>query len=141
MNLTFTPATDADATLLAQLNCQLIIDEQHRNAMTPSELEERMRGWLSRGEYEAVLFHVERQLAGYALFRREPEHVYLRQFFIAQVFRRRGVGRAAITWLRENAWQGTPRVRLEVLIQNERAIAFWRSVGFADYCLTMEMNA
>ena len=28
---------------------------------------------------------------------------------------------------------------VDVLITNQRAIAFWRSVGYTDYCLTLEM--
>jgi len=126
--------------LLAELNGQLIRDEGHRNPMTLAELEARMRGWLT-GEYEAVLFLQQGQAAGYALFRREPEHVYLRQFFVRPEFRRQGIGRAALGWLREHAWADASRVRLDVLIGNAAGIAFWRAVGFRDYCLTMELEA
>ena len=52
--------------------------------------------------------------------------------------RRRGIGRSAMNWLRENCWSDAERVRLDVLVGNTSGIAFWRSVGFADYCLTME---
>ena len=31
-------------------------------------------------------------------------------------------------------------IRIEVLVSNERAIAFWRAVGFADYALKMELE-
>ena len=47
-------ATLADATVLANLNQQLIQDEGHRNPMIAGELVERMRGWLA-GEYAAVI--------------------------------------------------------------------------------------
>ena len=30
------------------------------------------------------------------------------------------------------------RIRLDVLIGNAGGIQFWRSVGFEDYCITME---
>jgi GNAT superfamily N-acetyltransferase len=75
---------------------------------------------------------------GYALYRREPEYFYLRQFFVAPEHRRRGIGRAAIYWLRDHVW-GNDRVRVEVLVGNTTGIDFWRSVGFADYCLTLEL--
>ena len=39
---------------------------------------------------------------------------------------------------REHAWADAPRVRIDVLVGNAGAIAFWRAVGFRDYCLTME---
>jgi GNAT superfamily N-acetyltransferase len=130
-------ATVADAPLLASMNGQLIRDEGCRNRMTAPELEARMTGWLGGGDYEAVLFEEAGTALGYALFRREPEHVYLRQFFVRPDCRRRGVGRSAIGWLGRNAWHGS-RVRIDVLVGNVAGLAFWRAVGFADYCLTLE---
>jgi GNAT superfamily N-acetyltransferase len=130
-------ATPADCDCLAEMNGQLIRDEGHRNSMTIDELTLRMRNWLA-GEYQAVLFETEGKPAGYALFRLEPEHVYLRQFFVEPEMRRQGIGRAAIEHLRIHFWQVRPRLRLDVLTGNVQAIAFWRSVGFEDYCLTLE---
>lgn len=105
--------------------------------MSLPELEVRMAAWLA-GEYRAVLFEEAGQATGYALFRHDAEHVYLRQFFICADQRRRGLGRAAMIWLREHAWAGEDRVRVEVLVGNTAGIAFWRAVGFRDYCLTLE---
>jgi GNAT superfamily N-acetyltransferase len=133
------PASIDDAPALARLNQQLIRDEGHRNPMPLVELETRMRGWLGGG-YEASLFVEDGETAGYALYRREPEHVYLRQFFVTPECRRQGVGRTAFGWLRTTAWRGEQRVRLEVLIGNGPAIAFWLAVGFRDYCLVMEQE-
>ncbi len=130
-------ATIADAELLARLNEQLIRDEGHRNSMTLSELEARMRDWLTN-EYQAILFESDREPIGYALFRRDAEHVYLRQFLIMAEFRRQGLGRAAMEWLSRNVWTDAVRIRLDVLIGNHVGIAFWHSVGFCDYCVTME---
>lgn len=131
-------ATVFDAPALAAMNWQLIRDEGHRNPMDVSELTARMAGWLG-GEYEAVLFEASGQPLGYALYRRDPEYIYLRQFFICPEFRRRGLGREAIEWLRQQAWDGG-RVRVEVLVGNATGVAFWRAVGFGDYCLTLEMG-
>jgi GNAT superfamily N-acetyltransferase len=52
--------------------------------------------------------------------------------------RRRGIARRALEWLRHNAWGVRARVRIDVLVGNHSAVEFWRSVGFTDYCLTME---
>ncbi|HEX4614093.1 MAG TPA: GNAT family N-acetyltransferase [Urbifossiella sp.] len=134
----FRPATPADAAALAAMNGQLIHDEGHRNPMSLAELEARMSGWLA-GEYQAVVFHTPSGPAGYALYRHEPEYVYLRQFFVHPECRRTGIGRAAITWLREHCWKGT-RVRVEVLVGNDPGLAFWRAVGFRDYCLALEFT-
>ena len=129
-------AVVADAPLLAGLNRQLIRDEGSRNPMGPDRLEARMRGWLEDG-YEAVLFEAE-SAAGYALYRFEPEGVFLRQFFVMPENRRRGVGRRALAWLEGNVWAGRGRLRLEVLAGNRAGLAFWRSAGCADYALTLE---
>jgi len=134
---TFRTATLADVAVLAEMNHRLIRDEGHRNRMTIPELRERMEGWL-RDEYRAAVFEFEDVPVGYALFRGEPEFVYLRQFWVAPEVRRRGIGRAALAWLRTNEWKDAPRIRLDVLIGNEAGIAFWRAIGFRDYCLTME---
>jgi GNAT superfamily N-acetyltransferase len=107
--------------------------------MSIADLETRMAEWL-RGEYRAVLFEDSGQPIGYALFRRDAEYVYLRQFYICPEQRRRGLGRAALAWLQQHAWAGETRVRVEVLIGNTVAIAFWRAVGFEDYCLTLELT-
>lgn len=130
-------ATPEDAALLAPLNQQLIRDEGHRNSMNLAQLAERMCGWL-RGEYQAVLFEEGTFLVGYALFRREPEHIYLRQLFVLPELRRRGIARNALRWLWRNAWSGAPMLRIDVLVDNAVGREFWRCVGFREYCVTME---
>jgi predicted acetyltransferase len=132
-------ATVQDAATLAPLNAQLIRDEGHHNRMSVAELEQRMSAWLS-SEYKAVLFELGSQIAGYALFRQDPEHIYLRQLFVTPALRRRGVGRAALAWLWAHAWPKAARLRIDVLLNNTAAQSFWRAVGFKDYCVVMEMD-
>jgi GNAT superfamily N-acetyltransferase len=132
-------ATATDASELAAMNWQLIRDEGHRNPMTIAELAARMTRWLG-GQCEAVLFEEDGRRAGYALYRRDPEYVYLRQFYIRSECRRQGLGRGAIAWLWRHAWGGG-RVRAEVLVGNQSGLAFWRAVGFRDYCLTLELES
>jgi GNAT superfamily N-acetyltransferase len=141
-DLTFRSGTTADAWLLAELNQQLQIDELHSRLMQLPDIERRMAGWLETGGYEAVIFECEHRPAGYALFRREsePEHVYLKQFFVCRDCRRQGIGRQAIVWLRTHVWHDSPAIYLDALVNNDRAIAFWKAVGFRDYCITMELK-
>ena len=136
-DLKFHLAGIQDAPALAEMNQRLIRDEGHRNLMGIEELTARITGWLG-GDYEAVLFSRAESAVGYALYRREPDHVYLRQFFVELESRRQGVGRRAIKWMWDNVWQDVQRLRLDVLIGNQGAHAFWESVGFSDYCITME---
>lgn len=132
-------ASVGDASALGRLNADLIRDEGHRNPMTVAELEDRMRGWLE-GEYEAAVCESDGAPVGYALFRRESDHVYLRQLFVREVDRRHGVASALLQWLWSSAWTTVERVRVEVLVGNSAGLAFWRAVGFSDYCITLEMS-
>ena len=129
-------AAVADSPVLAEMNHQLIQDEGHSNPMSVAELEDRMRGWL-QGDYKAIIFSDEQGSIGYALWRPEPEGVYLRQFLVHRDRRRQGLGRTAMDWLLANTWRDVAHVRLDVLAGNARAISFWRAVGCIDYCLTM----
>lgn len=107
--------------------------------MTLTELVERMAGWLA-SEYTAVLFELDGNGIGYALYRRDSRSIYLRQLFVEPTYRRHGIGRSALNWLREHAWADAENIRIDVLAGNTEAIAFWRAVGFEDYCITMEME-
>lgn len=137
MKLAWHWASDSDFGLLAEWNHQLIRDEGHRNPMTLAQLAERMKTWL-RGEYRGVVFFHDEPV-GYAMYREEADLVYLRQFFIRRDQRRVGIGREAFMLLRDEVWPKGVRFTVDVLCQNRNGLAFWRSVGFRDYCVTLEI--
>src|SRR5664279_3934377 len=128
-----------DCALLAELNHQLIRDEGHRNKMTVPELEQRMKNWLA-SEYAAVIFEKDGEVFAYALYREQPEEIYLRQLFVVRNRRRKGIGRKAMEILRTKIWPASKRLTVDVLVQNTAAIAFWRAVGYKDYCLALEIS-
>jgi predicted acetyltransferase len=135
----FRHATLDDCALLAELNYQLLHDEGHRNRkMSIPELEQRMRGWLA-SEYAAVIFEKDGEVVAYALYREQPEEIYLRQLFVMRNRRRKGIGRKAVEILRTKIWPASKRLTVDVLVQNTAAIAFWRTVGYKDYCLALEI--
>ena len=136
--MTFRPATLEDCAVIAELNHQLIRDEGHRNRMTVAELEQRMRGWLA-GEYRAVLFEDAGEVVAYTLFREQSEEIYLRQLFVVRHRRKQGIGRRAVEMLRSQVWPRSKRLTVDVLVGNEGGVAFWRQLGFTDYCLTLEI--
>ncbi len=123
--MTFRPATLDDCALLARLNHELIRDEGHRNPMTVPQLEQRMRGWIS-GEYRAIIYEDGGEIVAYALFREQPEEIYLRQLFVVRHLRSQGIGRWAVDILRSQIWPKTKRLTVEVLVANTRAVSFWR---------------
>jgi GNAT superfamily N-acetyltransferase len=138
MKMKYRFVMDSDLDLLAEWNHQLIRDEGHRNPMTVPELRERMKGWLNR-EYEAVIFEDESQPVAYALYKENAAEVYLRQLFVRPDRRRQGIGREIMGILRGQLWSPRKRLTVEVLTVNTAAIAFWHSVGYRDYCLTLEI--
>ena len=137
--MNFRRAALGDAALLAELNHQLLHDEGHRNKkMSLPELEQRMRGWLA-AEYAAVIFEDGGEVVAYALYREQPEEIYLRQLFVRRNRRRQGVGRCAVEILRSQIWPRNKQLTVDVLVHNTAAIAFWRAVGYQDYSLTLEI--
>jgi GNAT superfamily N-acetyltransferase len=136
MKLSWREAVDSDLGLLAEWNHQLIHDEGHRNPMNVGQLTDRMKTWL-QGEYRAMLFSTVEPVA-YALFTRKTDPLYLRQLFVARDCRRQGIGRAAMSILRDQIWPKDVRLTVEVLCANHPTVAFWRSVGFQDYSLLLE---
>jgi predicted acetyltransferase len=136
--MTFRPATLDDCPLLATMNQQLIQDEGHRNRMTVPELEQRMREWLG-SEYRAIIYEESGEVVAYALFREQPQEIYLRQLFVVRHRRRQGLGRHAVEILRSEIWPKTKRLTVDVLLANKAAVAFWRAMGYTDYSLTLEI--
>jgi predicted acetyltransferase len=137
--LAYRAANSADVPMLARMNQQLIEDEGHRNSMRLNELESRMRSMLE-GNFTATLFEIGEHVVAYALWRDEPDWLYLRQFFVARGHRRRGIGTRAVRMLNDEVWPTEKRVRVNVLIGNQPGLEFWRAVGFADYLITLEME-
>lgn len=123
--------------MLARWNAELIEDEGETRPPGIDQLEQRMRGWLRRGEYQAVIFEDEDEPVAYALVRIRDGEAYIRQFFVERSSRRRGLGRQAIDLLFHEIFPHIQRWRVSVLIDNGPAIDFWRSVGFADHAMQM----
>ena len=134
--MTINRADASDVEELAELNRQLIEDEQHPNPMTRAELAERMLRWMEEG-YRCYVARADGAIAGYCLFRDDRKHYYLRQLFVARGQRRRGIATALMDWMYANVWTGKP-VRLDVFAHNEEAVAFYRGYGFRVAVLRME---
>jgi len=133
-----------DVPILARMNRQLAEDELHRNRHKSEEwFKERMVLFLE-GDYKAILFEKDGSLVAYALYRNHPEHsdtIYLRQIFVDRACRRQGIGREVLEILMKDIWPRKKRLTVEVLSCNEAAISFYRSVGFKEYCLELEIKA
>lgn len=132
-------ATTDELQPLAEWNHELIQDEGHRNPMDIPQLKDRMRGWITTGGYTAVIFEEDGEAVAYALYREDATEIYLRQLFVMRHLRRKGIGRRAVEVLKSQLWPTTKRLTVEVLTQNQSAIAFWRAMGYQDYSLALEI--
>lgn len=137
-------ATTADIPLLARMNAALIEDEGHQNPMELHELGQRMHNWLA-GAYTAVIIEDQGTPVAYALYRRADDGwdgngIYLRQFFVERATRRRGIGRACIDLLQQQVWPQGTRITLETLLHNHCALEFFKSLGFREYAMSLELG-
>ena len=124
---------------LAELNRQLIEDEGHRNPMSISELARRMKSWLST-EYFCYGVVEGKEILAYCLYREENDYFYIRQLFTLRHLRRKGLATKLLNYLEPGVLSGKP-IRIEVLVNNDGAKAFYLSRGFKMYCYTLEKNA
>lgn len=138
-DLVFSPATGADIDLLAAMNAGLARDEMSSIAGEPREFfVKRMTGFLA-GEYDGIVFRDGATAVGYALYRRHEGYLHVRQYFIAEDYRRQGLGRACFERLRREVFPADMPVGLEVLLTNPNGEAFWRAVGFEPLYTAMRM--
>ena len=42
--------------------------------------------------------------------------------------------------LRSEHWSAEKRLTVDVLVENQAAVAFWRAIGYKDYALTLEIT-
>ena len=134
-------AQSAEADLLAALNVQLDEDEPYPHRLPLSALTQRMARWIESGEYHVLLFRRGERIAGYAVWRLEDRGAYLRHFFICRDQRRQGLGRAAMQLLRRDQFPNDRPIQIETAISNKAGIAFWHTLGFEDFGLSMELKA
>jgi GNAT superfamily N-acetyltransferase len=136
MRIQLRAATTADCDLLASMNHELMVDEGSSDGIPQSQLVERMRRWLREG-WRAVLIMVNKVAIGYMLFqeRRDEQQVeiYIRHYFVKQMFRGKGVGQAAFALIQTEYFPAGATLALDVLATNPGARRFWERLGFESY--------
>jgi GNAT superfamily N-acetyltransferase len=134
--LTLRPAQPNDADTLFNLICALAQYERLSHQVTGSAelLQHHLFG--DRPFVEAILAEWEGQPVGFALFLYNystfltKPGIYLEDLFVLPAYRRRGIGKALITYLAQRAVaEGCGRLEWSVLDWNEPAIAFYQQMG------------
>ena len=129
--------TLADVKMLAEMNKQLIEDENSNNPMDLIQLENRMTDFLNNG-YKAFFFMIQENIIGYALCDITKTPVYLRQFFIRREERRKQYGKISFMNLLDKL--ETNEIDIDVLAWNEIGTKFWDSLGFKEQWKRMKFK-
>jgi GNAT superfamily N-acetyltransferase len=139
------PLTGSDLPTVGRWNRELQEDEGSQ-PMPLEAIEARLAKWLA-GEYTGTVFSEDGIEVGYALFRptdpelKGPGGIYVRQFFIVRDQRGAGTGRRAFELLAREVLPAGHRIVLEALASNPGGQRFWRSLGFAEYAVTFQLEA
>ncbi len=126
--------TKDDVDLLADMNEQLIEDENFDIRFSPKQLRARMLEFIE-SDYKAYVFEDSGEVKGYALVNHKSMPLYLRHFFICRECRREGYGIAAFHKLLDML--ETDKIDIEVMYWNERGYRFWQSLGFKERSIYM----
>ena len=132
--LNFIVASYENCTELAFFNKCLIDDGGSYNNLSLQELESRMYDFISSG-YTAIIFEVGNKNIGYALIDTKKSPIFIRHYFIAQPFRRKGYGKTAFNKLID--FLGVNKIDLSVLANNDIGYNFWISCGLVPYEIQM----
>jgi len=136
MTPSFRLAENRDIPALTSMNLGLIQDSGHRNELTNAKLLDRMNQFL-QSDYSALIGEIGGNPVCYALYKNDPEFLCVRQLYVTPSHRRSGFGTDMVDWITAHN-SSVKRFRIDVFVRNTDAIAFWRSIGFFDYCLTLE---
>src|SRR5690606_2306743 len=115
---------ESDILDLVEMNSCLIVDEGHTYRLSQDQLVQRMLAWISDGYVYRIFRTANGEAIGYALWRDQSDHLFLRQFYIKVTFRRRGYGSHIFHSMRNGPWKQWSSVRLDVLDRNDRARKF-----------------
>ena len=105
-----------------------------------------MKGFLLT-EYKAVQILLGNEIAGYCLYRIDNQKddgnfdIFIRQYYIKSVFRRKGLGKRAFNMLLDSTFKNAAYVKLDVLESNPGGKAFWAKVGFEPYSHSLRIKA
>ena len=111
--------------------------------------EEEVSGWMGQEDRCALLAENQGKAIGFILlealetkpllFLVKKRFVYINEIFVEEEWRHNGVGRALMEAAQKWALRREiPLLRLSVLADNKDAVAFYASLGFSPFMMSME---
>lgn len=129
-------ATPADVGLLFEM-IRLLAEYENLSHVFTGSVEELQQHLFGKHPYaEAIIAECENKAVGFALFFHNystfltKPGIYLEDLFVLPEYRRRGIGKALLSYLAHLAVaRGCARLEWSVLDWNSPAIAFYQSLG------------
>jgi ribosomal protein S18 acetylase RimI-like enzyme len=121
-----TLAQAADAREIAEMSRDLI-EGGLAWAWTPG----RVLQAIANKDSSVILTRRERRIAAFAMMHFGDDTAHLNLLAVAAPYRRQGLGRQMLDWLRASAFEaGLSRINLELRASNLDALAFYATLGF-----------
>jgi GNAT superfamily N-acetyltransferase len=134
--LNIRPAEANDIPLIVQLIRELADYENAVEQAVVAEADIRRDGFSANPKFRVVIAEWENHAAGFALFFYNYSTwlgragLYLEDLFVRPAFRRKGIGKALLTYLAKKAVEeGCGRFEWQVLDWNTPAVEFYKTLG------------
>lgn len=148
MTMKIDPITTADVPIIEQLayeyNCELDPQETRQEAVNRWIIS--ITEATEAGKHFFWLARVEEQIIGFVSFRLSSNPFtgrvsgFIEDLYIIPACRRCGYAeRLARTAFTEISRQGASKIQLEVLVNNEQGLAFWRKLGLLAHHYVLEV--
>ena len=112
---------------LTEMNILLRASEQIDNQMTDEAVERRMVSFIESTQYRIYTIREGMNIIGYAVIDSERRPPYLRQLFLHEAHRSKGIGRGILSDLKKIL--KTEEIDVEVMAWNSRAVKFYERNG------------
>ena len=124
-----------DLKVLTHMNNLLRLEETMDNSLTEDEVKRRMETFITGEEYSVFLLFDNDTLVGYAVTRNNSNPLYIRQLYIKEGSRNKGLGKKALNKFLD--YFNISEIDIEVMSWNEKAIDFYKKFGFKDRYIGM----
>ena len=137
MDSQFRSCTEADLLIVQNHVLSLYSKDPNYLEMTPDKIQNTFQEFTLRPEKgRIIVFEIDNTIVGYAILvffwsnEFGGDVIEVDELFVQSNYRNRGIGKTFLHWL-EETWQGAVAFALQTTPTNDRAIAFYKRMGFS----------
>ena len=138
MDVQFRVCTEADLPIVQNHVLSLYRKELPGMEMTSSKIRSTFKEFTLRPEKGRIIaFEMDNTVVGYAILvffwsnEFGGDFIEVDELFVQEGYRNRGIGKMFFHWLEETWYGKAVGLALQTLPSNERAIAFYKRMGFS----------